>query len=384
MISNGAKFEINKLGTSIKYYPGIITNNDGKMFEFNCGPDRNITYYLEYIVLLSLFGKQNLSVTLLGLTNDEFDISMDNFINITLPLIKQFQVEGDLSAKIHKRGYRSDAGGEVELHVPIVRFLRSVQLKTASKIKRIRGTAAGARISPTILKTITSKVQEIMGKFTSDIWINQDMCKSSKAGSSSGFSLNLIAETEEGQMIGVDDGYDLRESQDNNLPDFVAERCVQRLLDEILYSGAVDTASQTVVLNLMSLTEKQINCVLLGRLSAFTIENLRLLRQFFGVTYSIEQDAGNWSADQEEDDDDDEEESESQKDAAEEGADDGDAPDKIKEETQLQQQEAGLEGSSAKEAQDKKQAKKKKIRIPSKMLFSCYGIGLQNLSRMYQ
>ena len=56
-LSNGAKFEINKTGTHIKYYPGIITNNDGIMFEFDCGLERGISYFLEYILILGLFGK---------------------------------------------------------------------------------------------------------------------------------------------------------------------------------------------------------------------------------------------------------------------------------------------------------------------------------------
>jgi RNA 3'-terminal phosphate cyclase len=36
-ISNGAKVEISKSGTRIKYYPGIITNNNEVDFEFDCG-----------------------------------------------------------------------------------------------------------------------------------------------------------------------------------------------------------------------------------------------------------------------------------------------------------------------------------------------------------
>lgn len=78
-ISNGAKFEIGKSGTSVKYYPGIITNNDGQAFDFECGKDRNITYYLEYITILALFGKSNLVVNFSGITNDHVDSSVDNF-----------------------------------------------------------------------------------------------------------------------------------------------------------------------------------------------------------------------------------------------------------------------------------------------------------------
>lgn len=44
-------------------------------------------------------------------------------------------------------------------------------------------------------------------------------------------------------MLGADDEYDVQLEQKNNQPDIMAERCVKRLLDEILYAGAVDTAN---------------------------------------------------------------------------------------------------------------------------------------------
>lgn len=63
----------------IKYYPGIITNNDGIEFDFDCGEERSITYFLEYLVILSLFGKNKLVVKMRGVTNDEIDKSVDTF-----------------------------------------------------------------------------------------------------------------------------------------------------------------------------------------------------------------------------------------------------------------------------------------------------------------
>lgn len=38
----------------------------------------------------------------------------------------------------------------------------------------------------------------------------------------------------------------------------------------------------------MSLAEKKISSVILGRISPFTVENLRIIREFFGVTFKIE------------------------------------------------------------------------------------------------
>jgi RNA 3'-terminal phosphate cyclase-like protein len=63
-----------------------------------------------------------------------------------------------------------------------------------------------------------------------------------------------------------------------------------QLLDEVLYSGSIDTTIQSTVLTMMALSEKKISKIKLGRVSSYTIENLRLLKEFFGVTFQIEQE----------------------------------------------------------------------------------------------
>lgn len=60
----------------MKYYPGIITNNEEKEIVFDCGNERGITYFLEPILILALFGKSVLRLTLKGITNSDIDQSV--------------------------------------------------------------------------------------------------------------------------------------------------------------------------------------------------------------------------------------------------------------------------------------------------------------------
>ena len=76
LITNGTKLQIDETGSSVKFYPGIITNNDDVNFEFDCGNMRCLTYYLESLVIIALFGKSNLQCVLKGITNDELDQSV--------------------------------------------------------------------------------------------------------------------------------------------------------------------------------------------------------------------------------------------------------------------------------------------------------------------
>lgn len=38
----------------------------------------------------------------------------------------------------------------------------------------------------------------------------------------------------------------------------------------------------------MALSEKKVSSVYLGRISPFTVDNLRIIKQFFGVAFKIE------------------------------------------------------------------------------------------------
>lgn len=54
----------------------------------DCPPSRSIGYYLEPLLLLGLFAKRPLFVTLRGVTNDHVDPGVDTFRTVTLPLLK--------------------------------------------------------------------------------------------------------------------------------------------------------------------------------------------------------------------------------------------------------------------------------------------------------
>ena len=76
-ITNGSLVEISETGTSLRYKPGIICG--GANLRHDCGKARAIGYFLEPLVLLSLFGKKPLTITLTGITNDDIDLGGERF-----------------------------------------------------------------------------------------------------------------------------------------------------------------------------------------------------------------------------------------------------------------------------------------------------------------
>lgn len=53
----------------------------------------------------------------------------------------------------------------------------------------------------------------------------------------------------------------------------------------------MDTTNTSLFLTLMALTERKISKVLLGRISAYSAETLRLLKNILGVSFAISPEA---------------------------------------------------------------------------------------------
>ncbi|XP_057491083.1 probable RNA 3'-terminal phosphate cyclase-like protein isoform X3 [Actinidia eriantha] len=113
-ISDECFIEINKIGTKLNYRPGIVMG--GKHLVHDCVVSRFMGYFLEPLIVLSLFGKKPLSISL---------------------------KEG-LELKIESRGAPSHGSGEVFLSVPIVQDSLKV---TRYGISLVAKTTSGCFIS---------------------------------------------------------------------------------------------------------------------------------------------------------------------------------------------------------------------------------------------
>lgn len=283
-ISNGCKLGISKGGNQLRFQPGLVTNNEGVEFDFDCGTERCVSYYLEYLLVLSLFSKHSLNVHLLGVTNDEYDTSVDSIQQELLPLLKEkYGFDNELQMKVTKRGYLPLGGGDVHVVVPSVKGLGKVTLLEKGYVKRIRGVCAGSKVSTGFLQKTVTKAREVFNQYLPDVWVFTDYFKGEKGSLSPGFSLSLVAETNTGSLLTAD------AAMENNSPEEVAVLGANRLLDEIKYAGVVSTHHQWFLLTLMAFSERKTSQAKLGRVSPFTIECLRLLKEFFGVIFEVEQ-----------------------------------------------------------------------------------------------
>ncbi|XP_069776639.1 RNA 3'-terminal phosphate cyclase-like protein [Narcine bancroftii] len=285
-LTNGSRIEINETGTTLYYQPGLLR---GGAVEHDCHPHRSIGYYLEALLCLAPFCKSPLKAILKGVTNDQKDPSVDTLKVTALPLMKRFGIDGeDLDLKIVRRGMPPAGGGEIIFSCPVRRFLKPIQLIDSGKIKRIRGVAYSARVSPQMVNRIVDSARSILNKFLPDIYIYTDHMKGANSGKSPGFGLSLVAETTNGTFLSAELVSNPSGQGLPVLPEDLGMNCAKLLLEEIYRGGCVDSVNQSLALLFMALGQQDVSKVQMGPLSPYTIEFLRHLKSFFHVMFKIE------------------------------------------------------------------------------------------------
>ncbi|ETW00577.1 18S rRNA biogenesis protein RCL1 [Aphanomyces invadans] len=281
-ITNGSQIEINETGTVLKYAPGFIV---GGTIDHDCGTKRSIGWFLEALVALAPFAKRPLVATLKGITNDDVDASVDYFKAVTIPLLKHFGLDEGLDFKVKKRGAPPLGGGEVLFRCPTVRQLKSVHLVEEGFIKRIRGVAYCTRVSPQTSNRIVDTSRGLFNKLLPDVYIYSDHYRGTDSGLSPGYALSLVAETTTGVLLGAETA-----ATSGSLPEDVASMASHLLCEEIQRGGCVDTSNQCLALLLMTLSPEDVSKIRFGKLTPYSMQYLRHLRDFFGVTFKIKAD----------------------------------------------------------------------------------------------
>jgi len=282
-VTNGCVIEINDTGTKMRYKPGMIIGGSG--IEHDCGKTRGIGWFLEGLLCLAPFAKTPISITLKGLTNEDTGLCVDTLRTVTLPLLKHFGVTDGLELRVLKRGAPPEGGGEVIFRCPIVKTLKPINLVNIGQVRRVRGVAYAAKVSPQIPNRVVDAAKGILTKVLPDVYVYTDHYRGANAGLSSGYGLSLVAETTNGCLYGAE-----ASAEPGGAAEDVGLLAAKVLLQEVANGGCVDSSNQGLVLLLAVLGPEDVSRVRLGKLAPSTVKLLRLLRDMFGVTFKIKPD----------------------------------------------------------------------------------------------
>ncbi|XP_038705629.1 probable RNA 3'-terminal phosphate cyclase-like protein [Tripterygium wilfordii] len=299
-VSDDCVVEINETGTKLRYKPGIIMG--GRNMVHDCGVSRSIGYFMEPLILVSLFGKKPVTIRLKGITNDSKDPCVDTFRSTTLPLLKQFGVPSEgLELKIESRGVPPRGGGEVLLSIPTVQSLTAVSWIDEGMVKRIRGVSFSTRVSVQFENTMIYAARGIFNRLLPDVHIFTDHKAGPQAGNSPGYGISLVAETTSGCFISMDTAVsyargeetgEIEEDEKKELmpPGDLGVQIASMLLEEIEQRGVVDSTHQGLLFLLCALCPQDVSKVRVGKLSPYGIETLRNIRDFLDVKFVIKPD----------------------------------------------------------------------------------------------
>jgi RNA 3'-terminal phosphate cyclase-like protein len=287
-ISNGCEIKINETGTSIKYKPGLLIGGAIGGITHNCPTSRGIGYYIEFLLRLAPFCKNSLQCSLSGITNNNLDLSVDLLRTATLPIFKQFGLSDPIEIKIKKRGAEPEGGGEVYFSCPIVRQLNPIHWIEEGLVKRVRGIAYTTRCNPQLASRMVDSVRGVFNNLLPDVYIYTDHYKGKDSGNSPGYAITLVAESTSGVLLSSE-----LSNFEAKLPEEVGSIAANLLLQEIESGGVIDSAHQSLVLLLMVLCSEDVSKVRLGKLSAHTIDCLRLYKDFFGAVFKLNEQQQN-------------------------------------------------------------------------------------------
>lgn len=183
-----------------------------------------------------------------------------------------------------------DGGGEILFKCPVRKNLRPIQNLNPGMVKRIRGTVYASKVSPALANRTVESAKGVLLNFLPDIYIHTDQNRGKLSGNSPGFGINLVAETNEGifysaEIISNVPGSDNFEP---SVPEDLGKDAANKLLDEIFRGGCVESSFQWLCALYMALGQKDVSKYLTGPFSDYTIHFLQHLRDFFAITFKLE------------------------------------------------------------------------------------------------
>ncbi|KAJ1960282.1 hypothetical protein GGI12_003886 [Dipsacomyces acuminosporus] len=281
-VTNGSRIVISHTGTSVLFRPGLIT---GGKVDMDCPVTRAVGYYLEALVALAPFGKEQLIATLRGVTMNNTDLSVDTIRTATLVNYRNFGIEEGVELRITKRGAPPKGGGEVRFICPVVRSVKPINFTDQGKIRRIRGISYATRVSPQTANRMVEAARGELNRFIPDIYIYTDVYKGAESGFSPGFGISLVAESTTGVLVTAE----LCASA-GDAPEDIGKNAAKMLLTEIHRGGCFDSSHQWLALLLMVLGPEHASKTRIGKLTPFSIQYLRDIREFFNITFKIKPD----------------------------------------------------------------------------------------------
>ena len=151
----------------------------------------------------------------------------------------------------------------------------------------MRGLAYSTRVSPQTANRMVDSARGLLNHWIPDVYIYTDHYKGEESGKSPGFGLCLVSESTTGVLLSAEE---MAMGKQASLPESLGRVSAEKLCNEISSGGCVDTCCQSIYFLLMAISEESVSKIRAGKLSTYSIQFLRHLKDFFAVTFKVKAD----------------------------------------------------------------------------------------------
>ncbi|CCH41916.1 putative RNA 3'-terminal phosphate cyclase [Wickerhamomyces ciferrii] len=278
-VTNGAHIQVGQTGTSVIYYPGIITGGE-RIHPCATTSSKPVGYYLEPLLYIAPFSKEKFSIKLQGITASKEDAGVEAIRLGLLPIMEKFGIR-DPSLHILKRGSPPNGGGEVHFLVDST-ALQPLTMHAIDipKISAIRGVAYCTRVSPSIVNRMIDAARNVLRPIGVEVDITADVWRGENAGKSPGFGLTLVAESKKGWNFFAEDIGGAGE-----VPEDIGTKVAYELIEEISKAGVVGRSQLSLALVYMVLGKEDIGRLRINKeqIDEDLIYLLRDIKTIFGT-----------------------------------------------------------------------------------------------------
>eukprot|EP00917_Polyrhabdina_sp_WS-2016_P000524 GHVP01001209.1.p1 GENE.GHVP01001209.1~~GHVP01001209.1.p1 ORF type:complete len:358 (+),score=56.15 GHVP01001209.1:1094-2167(+) len=262
----------------------------------------SISHHIEYIPFITLLlTSKPIQIIFNGVTNPNDHFSIDTFINVHLPILKNSIKDIDIYTKVITRSYHGHSGKVIFRSTPIVKIPKMVQIAQDDKIKEIKGLASSIQISSYMTGKLIKESKIILKIFTNDIYIHSDaskvknghglglslysvsnkklgFCYSSGAYSYDVYNRPIIEETNKGNKT--------NEIDNTTKTEELAKKVSYQLLREIEGGGLYGRSLHLYVLLMMTMSDG-ISCVLFGKIKKELKEFIKIIKKTLKINIDI-------------------------------------------------------------------------------------------------
>ncbi|CAD6587071.1 MAG: hypothetical protein CYPHOPRED_003775 [Cyphobasidiales sp. Tagirdzhanova-0007] len=295
-LSNGTLVEISYTGTEIYVKPGLMA---GGTIQHTCPDSRAVGWFLEPILVLGLFGKTDLKLTLKGITTNNRDVSADTLRTSYLPHLSAFlpaTVTAPLELRIVKRGFLPSGGGEITYLSPSIRNLKpGYSFTQPGVVNKIRGIAHSVRVSPAISQRLVNGAKEVLSPLCGDCRIYADVYRGTESGKSPGFAITLVATStttalHSSEAVSGSSAASSDVVSEQNTPEELGAQAAYQLLHNISQGACIDKGIEWMACLLMALGSEDVGKVRIASpADILLIQQLRDMKDFLGVMVKIRQ-----------------------------------------------------------------------------------------------